>query len=126
MPSLVFKGFSGSLPTSVFEYVEDGQKIGLLQVRHQPSAGKDVPQDMASHMYYEIEPAYRGKGHGKRLFGLGLEEARKVGLTEVIATCDADNVISKHIIESWGGVFEKELMNPATGKPLLKYRIALA
>ena len=63
--------------------------------------------------------------YGKRILSLGIEEAKKIGLREVLITCMEDNVGSKKIIESNGAVFFRDFVIPEQGK-MLKYQIVLA
>jgi len=125
MLSLVLKGTTGELPTSEYELLDDDQKVGFIQIRHRPSGAKEVPPNMASHIYYEIYPPYRGKGYGKQILKLGLNEARKIGLKEVLLTCYEENVASKKIIEANGGTLVESMIIPATHKKFLKYKIVI-
>ena len=102
MPHLRFKSLTGPLPTSTFDLMEANMVIGCIQIRHQPSHSIDVPANMESHIFYEIDPAYRGKGFGRKILELGPQEAKKLGLNEVMVTCDEDNLPSKKIIEANG------------------------
>ena len=122
---LILKEISGHLPTSDFELKEGNKVIGKLQLRHRPSKSADVPEGFENHIYYEIEPNYRGKGYGKRILALGLEEARKLGLSEVIVTCDSDNISSRKIIEANGGELLDE-QPESNGKMVRKYKITVA
>ncbi len=123
MLHLVSKGLSGKLPTSEFVLMEDDVRVGMIQIRHQPSRSATMPVDFASHIYYEIDPAFRGKGYGKKILELGLAEARNIGLREVIITCDASNVASRKIIEANDGELVSEAIVPETGKTFLKFAI---
>ena len=75
---------------------------------------------MKSHIYYEIDGAERGKGFGNEILRLGLEEAAKEGLKEVVVTVESDNIPSKKIIEKNGGVFA-ESFDLKNGSKQLKY-----
>jgi predicted acetyltransferase len=121
MLSLKHTDTSGPLPTSSFDLMNDDAKVGSLQLRHKLSSGVGVPKECASYIYYEIGPDYRGKGYGKEILKLGLEEARKIGLKECIVTCDSNNLASKKIIESNGGVYTKSCQCD-NGSMLLRYR----
>ncbi len=102
---LVHLNTSGPRPTSQFDLIEDGKKIGMLQLRHTLSGKSDaMPEGFESNVYYEIESEYQHSGYGKKILTLGLDEARKIGLTEVILTCYEDNIPSQKIIEANGGV----------------------
>lgn len=125
MLRLIFKKHLGQLPTSEYELFDGETKFGFIQIRHKPSHAKEVPPNMASHIYYEIYPLYRGKGYGKQILKLGLDEAKKIGLKEVLLTCYEDNIASKKIIEANGGVLAEEVIIPATRKKFLKYKILI-
>jgi predicted acetyltransferase len=102
---LAHRGTWGTLPTSSFDLLgDDNSVIGRAQIRHQPTRNLDLPPEAANHIYYEIEPRHRGRGHGKALMGLVLDEARRIGLERVRLTCTDDNPASRHIIESHGAV----------------------
>jgi len=114
----------GPLPTSEFHLMDDDRYIGMLQIRHRPGHRKEVPEYMATQIYYDIDPAYRRKGYGKKILNLGLLKARELGLHEVLVGCMEDNVGSKKIIEGNGGVLTDEAFIENEGK-MLKYRIDL-
>lgn len=126
MLHLAFIGFSGKLPTSEYALMENKSKLGFLQIRHRPSHAPSVPEHMTSHIYYEIDAPFRGKGYGKKILQLGLLEARKIGLKEVFITCDDDNLASKKIIEANGGQFVEEAELIGKSKKMLKYKILLS
>jgi len=122
--NLILKETTGLLPTSNFELQEDGVVIGTLQLRHTPSKSPIFPVGFENYIYYEIKPEYRGKGYGNKILSSGLEEARKIGLKEVILTCMKDNIPSQKIIELNGGnLLETGKTNE--GKLVYKYQISL-
>jgi predicted acetyltransferase len=102
MWTFVHRSTSGPLPTSTFDMrADDGQLIGFCQVRHKPSHNPDLPETAASHIYYEVDPAFRGRGFGKALFGLALNRAKYLGINPVrVSVLEAD-AVSRHIIEDW-------------------------
>lgn len=120
MITLELKETAGKLPTSVFELISDGRVVGFVQVRHQVSAGIGVPQECASHIYYEVDVTERGKGYGKKALQLALEEAQKIGLETVVVACLDDNLASKRIIEVNGGTYTKSCTLD-TGERMLRY-----
>lgn len=63
-------------------------------------------QIYGGHIGYEISPSMRNKGYGKKILAIGLVEAKKIGLSKVLLTCDVNNVPSKKIIEHNGGKLE--------------------
>lgn len=114
---------SGRLPTSTFRLTNGGEEMGLLQVRHRPSRSEGSPEGSDNHIYYQIEPAFRGQGYGKQILALGLKEAARLGLPEVVIVCNASNPASRRIIESNGG--ELLATFPEDDDILLKYRVPL-
>ncbi|MCL5459869.1 GNAT family N-acetyltransferase, partial [Loigolactobacillus coryniformis] len=88
------------LPTSEYELYEDNILIGKIQIRHKPSHAPEIPENMESHIYYEIIPVHRTKGYGKTILKLGIEKAKELGLREIFITCMENNTSSKKIIES--------------------------
>lgn len=125
MLNLVLQNTSGPLPTSTFTLFDKDKDVGFIQIRHQSSHSQDVPTDFASHVYYEIKPEYRNQGYGIKILQLGLEEARKIGLKEIMITCYDDNIASKKIIETNGGVLVDSYTIPTDQKKFLKYIIEM-
>jgi predicted acetyltransferase len=99
----------GWIAVSTFWLAEGDEYIGTVNVRHKLN---DWLLRYGGHIGYGIRPSRRRMGYGTLICKLGLEEARKLGLTRVLITCDADNIGSKKIIESNGGVFENEVPQP--------------
>lgn len=116
---------SGKLPTSEYDLFDDNIIVGKIQIRHKPSRGAGIPENMSSHIYYEIIPKFRQKGYGKQILALGLKKAKGIGLEEVIVTCTDDNIGSKKIIENNGGTIIESAVIPEEDKKMLKYRIIL-
>lgn len=110
----------GEVIRSEFWLIEDGKYIGKIFIRHKPSGRTP---EIASHIYYEIRSTERKKGYGTEILKQGLGEAKQLGLSDVIITCQKDNTPSKLIIEKNGGVFIDEVSIPHDPVPFLKYRI---
>lgn len=124
MHALEHRHTTGPLPTSTYELVVNEKVVGTMQLHHQPMAEAGIPQHMASHITYEVFPEERNKGYAKLMLSLGLEEARRIGLDEVMITVTDDNIPSRHVIEKNGG----ELVDKVTlsnGQTLSKYHIRL-
>ncbi|GAC1518281.1 MAG: hypothetical protein NVS3B14_20500 [Ktedonobacteraceae bacterium] len=63
-------------------------------------------RDLGGHIGYEIRPSRRRQGSGKIILTYGLDRAKDFGLKRVLLTCDEDNLGSRRIIESHGGMLE--------------------
>ena len=113
------------LPTSTYILLDNEKEVGVLQIRHVPSIAPSLPQDMASHIYYEINEEERGKGYGNQILHLAKEEARKLGLQEIRLTVWDANIPSKKIIEANGGELLQERYIDDKKDTFLLYRIVL-
>ncbi len=120
MIQLKLKEKMGELPTSVFDLFDNEKIVGLVQIRHRVSAGIGVPKECASHIYYEIEEKYRNKGYGKEALRLALDYANNLGIKTVVVTCDENNLASKKIIETNGGLYTQSCLCK-DGNKLLRY-----
>jgi predicted acetyltransferase len=96
-----------------------------VQIRHRPSCAADLPAEFANHVYYEVHENYRHRGYGTKLLELGKQQARRLGLTEIVVSCWESNPASKRIIEKNGGRLEDEWPD-GNGNCLYRYRIFLS
>jgi len=65
------------------------------------------------------------KGHGTELLRQTLLKARDHGLTRVLVTCNKDNIGSRKMIRSNGGVLAREGISAKHGKPVMRFWIVL-
>lgn len=111
----------GWVPCSSFWLVNDaGEIIGVIRIRHYVDS--EFLQ-MIGHIGYEIKSTHRKKGYGSKLLELGLVEARKIGLEEVIITCAESNIGSRKIIEKFKGKYIKSIFDRENQRNLLQYKI---
>lgn len=90
----------------------DNSLIGTISVRW------NLPKEMApfgGNIGYGIRPTERRKGYNKINLYLGIIEARKVGLSKIILSCDVDNLGSSKTMEALGGKLEKTEVDPEDG-----------
>lgn len=110
---------NGIVPYSEYWLIENGEYIGTIVIRHKPSGRLE---SIKSHIYFHIIPSKREKGYGLKILELGLVKARKLGLKDIIITCNYDNVASRKIIEQNGGIFIEDITVP-DGPVMNKYVI---
>jgi predicted acetyltransferase len=109
----------GWVAVSTFWLIDDeGEYAGSTNVRH---VLNDYLLDYGGHIGYTIRPSKRRRGHGREICRLALVEAKKLGLDRVLITCDDDNVGSRRIIESNGGVLEDVVPQPDRNVPKRRY-----
>lgn len=112
----------GRIRCSHFWLQRDGRIVGQSSLRH------ELTPDLlleGGHIGYNIRPTERRRGHGTLILKLTLDEARQIGLTRVMVTCDADNVGSVRIIEKNGGVYEGQGISNYSGKLVNRYWIEI-
>lgn len=99
----------GFVPETVFWLIVDGDiYAGELGVRHHLT---DSLLRFGGHIGYKIRPTLRRKGYGTLMCKLGIEEAHKLGIDDILITCDDNNIGSKKIIEANGGILKDKVNN---------------
>lgn len=110
----------GYVPASMFWLIDKNEFIGRLQIRHK--LNKFLFNE-GGHIGYFIRPSKRRMGYGKKILQLGLEKAKKLGIKNVLITCDITNAGSKKIIESQNATYASTYA-PSSEKPAkLRYWI---
>ena len=80
------------VPSTTFWLYADGIPVGFGSVRHFLTEA------------LRIAPAFRGKGYGKELLRLLLNEAKEMGIDKVLVTILLDNIASQAVAIANGGV----------------------
>ena len=84
-------------------WIWDDAFCGTINVRHQLGT-EALPPHVSGHVGYAIVPWRRRRGHATRALALLLPLARELGLPRLLITCDADNDVSRRVIEANGGI----------------------
>ena len=108
----------GEVIISTFWLIDNKDVVGVLRIRHQEI-------ESAGHIGYDISPDCRNRGYGFQILKLALEKAQKIGIEELILTCNIDNVASKKIIEKNNGKLLGTIFDEEENEYLYKYRIFL-
>jgi predicted acetyltransferase len=96
--------------------------LGVSRLRHRLT---ETLEDVGGHIGYDVRSSERRQGYGTRLLALTLPQARALGLSRVMLTCDTDNVASARVIEKNGGMLASQSMSPRTGVLVSRYWIEL-
>lgn len=96
------------VPETIYWFVIGDEYIGELGLRHTLN---DNLARYGGHIGYKIRPSKRRKGYGTRMCQLGIIEAHKLGITEILITCDDNNIGSQKIIEANGGILKDKIDN---------------
>lgn len=89
------------VPSTTYWLYADGRPVGFGNLRH---CLTDALRHAGGHIGYGIAPGERGKGYGKALLRLLLEEARAKGIQQALVTIYADNAASQAVARANGGV----------------------
>ena len=90
----------------------DNKIVGTINVRWNLS---EEMKQFGGNIGYGIRPTERRKGYNKINLYLGLIEAKKIGLDEVMLDCDVENLGSSKTIETLGGKLERTEIDPHDG-----------
>lgn len=73
--------------------------IGEITIRHKLN---EVLERYGGHIGYGVRFSEWGKGYGTLMLELALVEAKKLGLSKVLITCDDKNIGSARVMEKNG------------------------
>ncbi|EST12107.1 GNAT family N-acetyltransferase [Sporolactobacillus laevolacticus] len=102
--------------TSTFWLIDKDIVVGVVRIRHQEV-------ESAGHIGYDISPCFRGRGYGTQILKLAIKEAKKIGVEEVIVTCNTENTASRKIIEKNNGKLLGTIYDDEEKEFLYKYKI---
>ncbi len=94
------------VPSTTLWWVEGDDYLGRLSIRHHLTQRL---LEVGGHIGYDVRPTARRSGHATAMLAAALPHARDLGIDRALLTCDVDNVGSRRVIETNGGVFENEL-----------------
>lgn len=96
---------TGFAPQTIFWLFDNDEVIGFSKMRHHLN---DKYRIDCGHIGYAIRKEKRNKGYGKKLLKLTIDKIRRIGVSEILITCNPSNTASRKVIESNGGILEKE------------------
>ncbi len=102
-------GLAAGAPRSDFWLMDGDEYVGTIQIRHKPSGRHPGTE---SHVYYDVRPSKRKMGYGAKILELGLEEAKALGIGELIVGCLEANIPSRKIIENNTGMLKENVKTP--------------
>lgn len=90
----------------------DNKMIGSINIRWNLT---EEMKQFLGNIGYGIRPTERRKGYNKINLYLGLIEAQRLGLDEVILGCDVNNLGSEKTMQALGGVWVRTEVDPEDG-----------
>ena len=98
----------------------DKKLIGIIQIRY---ALNEYLYNFGGHIGDSIRPSERNKGYSTKMIALALKEAKKLGIGNVLMTCNKNNLASARTIIKNGGKLENEVIED--NKIVQRYWITL-
>ena len=94
----------GLVPSSTY-FVYDKEKkdiVGAINIRHYLN---DYLMKYGGHIGLGVNPKYRHLGYGKKVLSLAMKKCHKLNIDEILYVCSKDNIYSKKLALSFGGVY---------------------
>lgn len=110
------------MPFSIHWLLEDDEFIGEVSIRHELN---EWLLREGGHIGYGIRPSRQGRGYGRLILALALEECRGLGIERALITCDDEIIASARVIEANGGELDNVIADLAGRGRLRRYWIAL-
>lgn len=110
----------GFVASSTFWLVDGSQLLGVSNLRHELN---EMLREHGGHIGLGVRPSAQGRGLGKRLLALTIEEARRRGIAEVHVHCHKSNHASASMILANGGVLQSEGPYGRAGEIVQRYVI---
>ena len=108
------------VPHSAFWLVEGGEVVGVSSLRHRLT---EKLREEGGHIGYGVRPSARGRGLGKAILALTLQEAARRGIGRALLTCAKENAASAAVIAANGGVLESEAWVERRGEVVQRWWI---
>lgn len=84
----------------------EGSIVGRTSIRHSLN---EFLFNYAGHIGYGVRPKFRRQGIATEILKQSLEIIRDIGVSDILMTCDDDNLGSAKVIEFHGGVLENRV-----------------
>jgi predicted acetyltransferase len=97
---------AGWVPDTTWWWVDGPAFLGRIALRHRLT---EYLRTVGGHIGYDVRPSARRRGHATAMLAAVLPHAYARGIDPALVTCDVDNIASRRVIESNGGVLENVL-----------------
>jgi predicted acetyltransferase len=96
---------AGYVPCTTLWWVDGDEYLGRIAIRHQLT---EFLREVGGHIGYDVRPSARRRGHATAMLRAARPVAHRLGIEQVLVTCDWNNVGSRKAIEANGGVYEDQ------------------
>lgn len=96
---------TGYVSSTTLWWIDGPDYLGRIAIRH-----RLTPRllEIGGHIGFDIRPSERLRGHATAMLAAALPVAGTLGIDPVLITCDVDNMGSRKVIESNGGILEDQ------------------
>ena len=110
------------VPDLTYFYVResDDKIVGMINIR---LALNDFLRKEGGHIGYAVRPTERRKGFGTDMLAEGIKVCERMGIHEVLVSCDKENIASSGVIKNCGGVLKDEFYSQTYDEILQMYII---
>ncbi len=110
------------VPDLTYFYVResDDRIVGMINIR---LALNDFLRKEGGHIGYAVRPTERRKGFGTDMLAEGIKVCERIGIHEVLVSCDKENIASSGVIKNCGGVLKDEFYSQTYYEILQMYII---
>jgi predicted acetyltransferase len=93
-----------AVPVTELWFVDGSDYLGTVVIRHRltPALTRE-----GGHIGYHVVPPHRRRGHATQMLAQAKPVCQGLGLTDMLITCDQDNLGSRRVMEANGGVLER-------------------
>ncbi len=111
----------GFVANSSYWFLDNaGKMVGASNLRHRLT---EALMKEGGHIGYGVGPSFRKKGHATKILEMMLQEAKCIGISEMLVTCDKTNEASRKTIFRNGGIFDSEELSEPNGKIIQRFWI---
>ena len=110
------------VPRLTYFYIreKDEKIVGMVNLR---LGLNDFLRAEGGHIGYSVRPTERRKHYATMMLKDALKVCDKIGIKEVLVSCDKVNVASAGVIEKCGGTLKNEFYSETYGEILTMYQI---
>ncbi|MCR5801906.1 MAG: GNAT family N-acetyltransferase [Lachnospiraceae bacterium] len=110
------------VPCLTYFYVResDDRVVGMINIR---LALNDFLRKEGGHIGYSIRPTERRKGYATSMLEDGLKVCERIGIHEVLVSCDKENPASAGVIKKCGGRLKDEFYSEVFEETIQMYAI---
>ena len=94
----------GTVPATEYLAIKQERIVGMVNIRH--TIDHPLLSQFGGHIGYQVRVSERHKGYCVDILRLALEECIKMGIDEVLISCNTENTASRKCILANGGKYE--------------------